>query len=315
MSWSQKKSKISGNIIIDGTIEGDQLADDTVTASKLEESYLRNDQNDSTAYRITAGALTVDTDTLFVDSANDKVGIGTNIPTTVLHAKGGTSSVTAASNTVLFVENSGSSNIQIGCGYWSNASITFGAYNDPDAGRVQYSTYLNQLQFFTNGTQKATLSNTGNLGLNTTYPSAKIHAQQNNGSGTTPVNSTLAYLDSNTSAFLQFGTGNYNTGGIYFGKYQDNDRGSIIYIGYSNSMTFSTNGTVKMTITSAGRVGLGTTAPTSLLDVNSSSIRIRSTLTPSSGGSGNKGQICYDANYLYVCIATNTWRRVALSTY
>jgi len=35
VSWSQKKSKLSGNTIIDGTIEGDQLADDTVTFAKL----------------------------------------------------------------------------------------------------------------------------------------------------------------------------------------------------------------------------------------------------------------------------------------
>ena len=35
MSWSQKKSKLSGNVIIDGSIEGDQLADDTVTFAKL----------------------------------------------------------------------------------------------------------------------------------------------------------------------------------------------------------------------------------------------------------------------------------------
>ena len=35
MSWSQKKSKLSGNVIIDGTIEGDQLADDTITFAKL----------------------------------------------------------------------------------------------------------------------------------------------------------------------------------------------------------------------------------------------------------------------------------------
>lgn len=315
MSWSQKKSKLSGNVIIDGTIEGDQLADDTVSASKLEESYLRNDQNDSTAYRITAGALTVDTDTLYVDSSNDKVGIGTNIPTTVLHARGGSSSVTAASNTVLFVENSGSSNIQIGCGYYSNASITFGAYNDPDAGRVQYSTYFNALQFYTYGTQKATISSAGNLGVGTTYPSAKLHAMQGTGSGTNPVNSAVAFIDSNTSAFIQIGTGNYNTGGIYWGKSTDNDRGALVYVGYSNAMQFRTNGTYRMILDGSGRLGIGTTTPTTKLDVNDNSIRIRSSLTPSSNGSGQKGEICYDTNYMYVCVATNTWKRVALSTY
>ena len=315
MSWSQKKSKISGNIIIDGSIEGDQLADDTVSASKLEESYLRNDQNDSTAYRITASGLTVDTDTLYVDSANNRVGVGTAAPMTQMHIKNGTSSVAALSTTKLFVDSSGSSDIQIGCGYYSTAGIKFGAYNDPDAGRVDYSTYYNALNFYTSGTQKAIINTNGRLGLGTTFPSAPIHAMQGTGSGTNPVNSAVAFIDSNLSAFLQFGTGNYNTGGIYWGKSTDNDRGSIVYVGYDNSMRFRTNGIEKMAITMAGNIGIGTSYPTTKLDVNDNSIRIRSSLTPSSNGSGQKGEICYDTNYMYVCVATNTWKRVALQTY
>lgn len=30
---------------------------------------------------------------------------------------------------------------------------------------------------------------------------------------------------------------------------------------------------------------------------------------------GSIGQWCYDDNYIYVCIATNTWKRSALSTW
>jgi hypothetical protein len=38
--------------------------------------------------------------------------------------------------------------------------------------------------------------------------------------------------------------------------------------------------------------------------------------TPSSASaSGTAGQIRWDANYIYVCTATNTWKRVALSTW
>ena len=38
--------------------------------------------------------------------------------------------------------------------------------------------------------------------------------------------------------------------------------------------------------------------------------------TKASNATGTAGQTSYDANYFYVCIATNTWRRVALgSTY
>ncbi len=30
---------------------------------------------------------------------------------------------------------------------------------------------------------------------------------------------------------------------------------------------------------------------------------------------GQKGDNAFDANYFYVCVATNTWKRVALSTW
>jgi hypothetical protein len=35
----------------------------------------------------------------------------------------------------------------------------------------------------------------------------------------------------------------------------------------------------------------------------------------SSSSSGTAGDIRYDSNYLYVCVATNTWKRSALSTF
>lgn len=33
----------------------------------------------------------------------------------------------------------------------------------------------------------------------------------------------------------------------------------------------------------------------------------------SSTDTGVKGTIAYDANYLYICTATNTWKRIALT--
>ena len=35
----------------------------------------------------------------------------------------------------------------------------------------------------------------------------------------------------------------------------------------------------------------------------------------SSSSTGTKGVIKWDANYIYVCVATNTWRRVAIGTW
>jgi len=65
-----------------------------------------------------------------------------------------------------------------------------------------------------------------------------------------------------------------------------------------------------------GKVGIGTSAPTAKLDVASDILRLRTAKTPaSSGASGNTGDYCWDADYLYICVNTNTWRRVAHDTW
>ncbi len=66
----------------------------------------------------------------------------------------------------------------------------------------------------------------------------------------------------------------------------------------------------------ANTVGINTSSPTQILDINGDSIRIRSPLTPSSASDlGEAGMICWDANYLYVCVATDTWKRIPLDSW
>lgn len=65
----------------------------------------------------------------------------------------------------------------------------------------------------------------------------------------------------------------------------------------------------------AGTLQLGGT-DTNSLDVNAIGPVIRSAYTPASAtASGTTGQIVWDANYIYVCTATNTWKRVAIATW
>jgi len=69
------------------------------------------------------------------------------------------------------------------------------------------------------------------------------------------------------------------------------------------------------TLTSTG-LGIKTTAPTAPLDVNGNTIRLRTQRTPASASAaGNAGDICHDASFIYVCTATNTWKRVAIATW
>ena len=63
-------------------------------------------------------------------------------------------------------------------------------------------------------------------------------------------------------------------------------------------------------------VGIGTNAPTAALDVNSDVIRLRTAKTPATAAAtGNTGDIAWDAGFIYVCIAPNTWVRAATATW
>jgi len=42
---------------------------------------------------------------------------------------------------------------------------------------------------------------------------------------------------------------------------------------------------------------------------------ISSTVPTTASDPGTAGMLAYDADYLYVCIATDTWKRVAIATW
>jgi hypothetical protein len=81
-----------------------------------------------------------------------------------------------------------------------------------------------------------------------------------------------------------------------------------------------------MTIMPDGNVGIGTAAPATTLDVNGDANveedltvggdLITTTKTPASASAtGTAGTIAYDADYIYVCTATDTWKRIAIATW
>lgn len=66
-----------------------------------------------------------------------------------------------------------------------------------------------------------------------------------------------------------------------------------------------------------GHVGINCDPGTgSHLDINGDTIRIRSLLVPATAGAtGKVGMISIGGDYIYVCVALNTWKRASLATW
>ena len=71
-------------------------------------------------------------------------------------------------------------------------------------------------------------------------------------------------------------------------------------------------------IDSSGRLLVGGSSDSggALLQVFGDRIRVGTAKTPASASAtGTAGEICWDASYIYVCTATNTWKRTAIATW
>lgn len=122
---------------------------------------------------------------------------------------------------------------------------------------------------------------------------------------------TMVLDGTNGSGFI-FKVNGTNTGIVYAATTSLR----IDAVGVSTHIAFNTNAGESVRITPTGRMGIGNTDPQHKLDVSDSSIRVRSSKTPAtSSSSGNAGEICWDSNYVYVCVGTNSWKRAAISTW
>lgn len=118
---------------------------------------------------------------------------------------------------------------------------------------------------------------------------------------------------------ITFGTPGGNPGiAMWTGATYDQNRFNIVNFGPTFGLYYR-SAQSGLIIGADGSVGVGlgvSEVPTTELDVNGDSIRVRNAKTPlTSTDTCSQGQIAWDSSYVYVCVATDTWKRAALSSW
>lgn len=185
------------------------------------------------------GDLTVDTNTLYVDSTNNNVGIGTT-PTSLLHIKG-----QAPVLTLQDTDTSGTTNIE-----FQDSAATVDA-------KISIGNSTQYMAFETAGTERLRIDSSGNVGIGTTSPSHPL---------------TVKAIDTNGTAIKIVGDSTSSIGRLLFRNSADTAQTGQILCTSSGNMTFENASTEAMRISNLGRVGIGNAAPAGLFEVGNVSI-------------------------------------------
>ena len=134
----------------------------------------------------------------------------------------------------------------------------------------------------------------GNVGIGTTVPGVKFHAVLG---GTAPsivaATQTVAVFQNSAAAGdlarVNITSGNTAAAVLQLGDNDDDDIGGIYYDNATNYLGFRTNNVSdRMVILSGGNVGIGTTAPDRVLEINSATgINLRLTYNDADGSAAN----------------------------
>ena len=196
------------------------------------------DAND--AIEAIQGAL-LDGAPLHIDDTNERVGIGTTSPNYPLHVSGAVTLSASGSN------DSGNSHFPFSDGrFYYTADPETGGTGDHVFRHYSGGSYVEQMRILENG----------NVGIGTTSPArTPLHVHR------ADTNAVELHMTNNES-------GSTSSDGLTI-FYDDVSNGAGIWVREASPLRLATSGSERVRIDSSGNVGIGTTSPSSLLDLSS----------------------------------------------
>ena len=184
--------------------------------------------------------------------------------------------------------------------YMSDATSGDGEY----AGYVLYDHNVDALRFGANTSDRMRIDSSGNVGIGTTSPSAKLNIEDGSGDDFQGIRIINTHNDANAidTSFIRLGI--TNVGGektTQIAAVQESNGGNAVALRFSTNSSGSNNGeTEKMRILGSGNVGIGTTSPALPLHIAASvpGIRLADSdgNTPYSNITAGGGDLVFEAD-------------------
>lgn len=182
------------------------------------------------------------------------------------------------------------------------------------------------LKLYDDGGNGIFVKDGGDVGISTTTPEFPLEIDTGSLASAVRIKATDgggAYITSSYAGMVHFSGGTYYNGTNWIAASASVGRMAITGSGlgiYTNTGLTPGNSytpTARLFIVPwSGKIGVATISPTALFDINSDILRLRTAKTPATAGAaGNTGDIGADANYIYRCVSTNSWKRAALSVW